>query len=202
MSYFYSIEEDRRVEIKIKRSRFICSLRYVETLAHAKDFIASVSSEHKTATHNCWAYIVGDKGDLCHASDNGEPAGTAGKPMLNVLQSHNMTNISAVVTRYFGGVKLGIRGLIDAYAESVTAAVQLSGLKKIVKTIPYKIEVPYGMNDTMVYHLQGFQGKIVETQYSDIVTHYFEVEDQDQPAFNIFLEQYQNSGKLCFYTEF
>ncbi len=202
MSYFYSIEEDRRVEIKIKRSRFICSLRYVETLAQAKDFISSVSSEHKTATHNCWAYIVGDKGDVCHASDNGEPAGTAGKPMLNVLQSHNMTNISAVVTRFFGGVKLGIRGLIDAYAESVTAAVQLSGLKKIVKTIPYKIELSYGMNDTIVYHLQRFHGKIVETQYSDIVTHYFEIEDQDHPAFNIFLEQYQDSGKLCFYMDF
>lgn len=196
MSSFYSITDDRCVEIKIKRSTFICSLRYVETLEEAKNFISGVSSEHKNATHNCWAYIVGDTGNVCHASDNGEPAGTAGKPMLNVLHSYNMTNVSAVVTRYFGGVKLGIRGLIDAYGESVTAAIAREPLGKIVKTIAYNIEVPYEMNDMIIHHLKRFKGKIEDTQYADVVTHFYCVEDGDEQALKEFLEPYHNSGKL------
>ncbi|MBF0260029.1 MAG: YigZ family protein [Desulfamplus sp.] len=198
MDYFYSIEDDRRIEIKIRRSTFICSLKYVETILETKEFISSISSEHKMATHNCWAYIVGDKGQTSHSSDNGEPAGTAGKPMLNALQSHEMTNIAAVVTRYYGGVKLGVRGLIDAYGEAVTSAIELLPLKKLVKVNRYSIDLPYSFNDTLLHHLQNFQVRVTDTQYSDIISHNIEVEEEHCPDVELMLTQYQDSGILTF----
>jgi len=196
MNYFYSIDNDRQMEIKIKRSTFICSLQYVETVETAKSFISTISSEHKNATHNCWAYIVGDTGDMFHSSDNGEPAGTAGKPMLNTLQSHSMTRVAAVVTRYFGGVKLGIRGLIDAYGESVQCAIDMEKLKKLVKIVEYTIDLPYAFNDTLLYHLQSFPGEVTDTRYSDMVSHDFFVEDQGACELENMLDAYKSAGKL------
>lgn len=86
MEYFYSIKKNRNYRCKIKRSEFIAHLAYVETIEEAKEFISQISEEHKTATHNCWAYIVGEKGKTYHCSDAGEPSGTAGKPILNALK--------------------------------------------------------------------------------------------------------------------
>ncbi len=200
MDYFYSIDNDRRTEIKIKRSTFICSLRYVETISDAKEFISSVSSEHKTATHNCWAYIVGDKGELSHSSDNGEPAGTAGKPMLNALSSYKMTNIASVVTRYYGGVKLGVRGLIEAYSQAVISAIELIPLKKIVKVKRYVIDLPYSFNDTLLYYLNNFQVKITNARYSDKISYDIEVNEESLSEFEKLLFEYKNGKKLTFTT--
>lgn len=196
MDYFYSIDGERKSEIKIKRSTFICSLKYVNNISDAKDFISSVSSEHKQATHNCWAYIVGDKGEISHSSDNGEPAGTAGKPMLNALQSHNMTDIAAVVTRYYGGVKLGVRGLIEAYSESVISAIELYPLKKITNVKKYTIDLPYSFNDTLLYHLNNFNVKVTDTRYSDIISHDIEVDEEHWHNVDLLLDEYQKSGRV------
>src|SRR3989339_351950 len=102
--YFYSVDRQRIKMIKIKRSVFVCTLDHVESIEKAKAFISRISKENKTATHNCWAYILGEKGEMFHSSDAGEPSGTAGKPMLSILKNYHMTQIAAVVTRYFGGV--------------------------------------------------------------------------------------------------
>ncbi|MBF0574299.1 MAG: YigZ family protein [Desulfamplus sp.] len=201
MVIFYSIENDRRTEVKIKRSTFICSLRYVDSISDAKEFISYISSEHKTATHNCWAYIVGDNGEISHSSDNGEPAGTAGKPMLNALQANSMTNIAAVVTRYYGGVKLGVRGLIDAYNQAVVSAIELSELKKIVKVKKYRIDLPYSFNDALIYHLNNFDAKITDTRYFDKISHDVEINRDTIHEVETLLTQYQNSGKLKFETQ-
>lgn len=167
-------------------------------MEEAKTFISSVASEHKTATHNCWAYIVGDKGETFHCSDNGEPAGTAGKPMLNVLQSHHMTRIVAVVTRYFGGVKLGIRGLIEAYGEAVESAIALEKLMKLVKINSYRVTLPYAFNDTLLYQLNNLGVVIAETDYTEQVTHGVAVEAHDAPVLEKMLTEYQDGGKLTF----
>ncbi len=201
MKFFYSIDKDRCFETKIKRSLFICSLRYVETVVEAKYFINEISGAHKQATHNCWAYIVGDRGEISHSSDNGEPSGTAGKPMLGVLESHGMTNIVAVVTRYFGGVKLGIKGLINAYKDTVKQAIESESLIKLVKTAKWRLEVPYSFNDTLLYHLKKIRGKIINTVYTDVVTHVFEVEECDNIIFTALLHEYRNTGQLEF-TEY
>ncbi|SMC78907.1 uncharacterized protein, YigZ family [Desulfocicer vacuolatum DSM 3385] len=198
MEYFYSVKTPRSREIKIKRSTFICALCRVDSMEEAKTFISSVASEHKTATHNCWAYIVGDKGETFHCSDNGEPAGTAGKPMLNVLQSHHMTRIVAVVTRYFGGVKLGIRGLIEAYGEAVESAIALEKLMKLVKINSYRVTLPYAFNDTLLYQLNNLGVVIAETDYTEQVTHGVAVEAHDAPVLEKMLTEYQDGGKLTF----
>ena len=198
MDRFYSINDERKHELKIKRSTFICALKCVETVEAAKAFISEVSSEHKNATHNCWAYIVGENGEMFHSSDNGEPAGTAGKPMLNALQSEKMTQVVAVVTRYFGGVKLGIRGLIDAYGDAVVQTIALAPLKKLIKTRTYCIELPYGFNDTLLHQLQSRPAEVMDTDYSDKVTHDVQVEESGADAFEEMLLSWQNAGKLTY----
>lgn len=196
MDYFYSVEAPRDVEIKIKRSRFICHLQAVESLDAAKEVISAVAAEHKTANHNCWAYIVGEQGQLFHCSDAGEPSGTAGKPMLNALKKNSMTNIVAVVTRYFGGVKLGVRGLIEAYGQSVQAAVDAAALKKLVNYATYTLEVGYDMAETVKYQAQQLQGEITDTAYAVEVTMQMRVEAHRKDALDGYLQEMAAAGKL------
>ncbi|MCP3901901.1 MAG: YigZ family protein [Desulfobacteraceae bacterium] len=196
--YFYSIKNKREFEIKIKRSIFICSLKFIETTKQAKEFISEVSNKHKNATHNCWAYIVGDTGETCHCSDAGEPSGTAGQPMLNTLKKYNTTNIAVVVTRHFGGVKLGIKGLIDAYSESVQKTLETKRLVKLVKTETFQIITEYSFNDTLTYQLEKYSGAILNTEYSDKVLFEFEVEQKETLKLEKYLLGFQNSGTLKF----
>ena len=196
--YFYSIKHPRKTNIKIKRSVFICTMEYVESIDEAKEFISRISKENHTATHNCWAYIVGEKGDIFHSSDAGEPSGTAGKPMLNTLQRYRMANVAAVVTRHFGGVKLGVRGLIDAYCESVSNTIELEKLTKLVKTIKVCIEVSYEFNDTLHNQIQNFIVGIQKTDYSDKIVHIFEFEHKNFKKLNKLFSEYQSRGILKF----
>ncbi|MGB4096154.1 MAG: YigZ family protein, partial [Acetomicrobium sp.] len=107
--------ENAKVELTIRRSRFIGHLRVAGSVEEAKKIIREISKEHSNATHNCWAYKVGVDFPQKHYSDGGEPSGTAGKPILGEIERANLTNAVIVVTRYFGGIKLGVRGLIEAY---------------------------------------------------------------------------------------
>jgi uncharacterized YigZ family protein len=197
-NYFYSIKDKARFEIKIKRSVFICSVKFVETTKQAKEFISKISNEHKNATHNCWAYIVGDKGATSHCSDAGEPSGTAGQPMLNTLKKYKTTNIAAVVTRHFGGVKLGIKGLINAYSEAVQKTLETKRLVKLIKTESFCITTKYSFNDTLKYQLDKYAGKIIHTNYSGNVTYEFEVEQKDAVRLEKYLRGFQNSGSLTY----
>ena len=127
----YTISRDYRKEIVIEKSRFICSLKKVHSEAEAQEFIKAVKKEFWDATHNCSAYIVDDLAQ--RSSDDGEPSGTAGIPMLEVLRKNGLTETAAVVTRYFGGIKLGAGGLVRAYSGSVAGAVKEAGLaQKII----------------------------------------------------------------------
>jgi len=200
-SVFYSVGRSisdpvRRAEIKIKRSVFVCRLSYVETIEDAKEFISKVSKEYKTATHNCWAYVVGDSGQISHCSDAGEPPGTAGKPMLNTLLSHHMTCTSAVVTRYYGGVKLGVRGLIEAYALAVAEAIAQAPLVRLVKTESFRICLDYSLNDSFLNRISALKTTIARTDYKERVTHELVVELSDLSALESMLTQYQRQGLL------
>ena len=117
----YTISRDYRKEIVIEKSRFICSLKKVHSEAEAQEFIKAVKKEFWDATHNCSAYIVDDLAQ--RSSDDGEPSGTAGIPMLEVLRKNGLTETAAVVTRYFGGIKLGAGGLVRAYGGAAALAV-------------------------------------------------------------------------------
>ena len=196
MKYYYSVNEDRHVEIKIKRSIFIAHLHYAESMQEAKEFISQVSAEHKTANHNCWAYIVGNKGQTFHSSDAGEPGGTAGQPMLNALKKHDMTNIIAVVTRYFGGVKLGIRGLIEAYGQSVENAIQESRLRKLVKYQNNKISTGYDLAETLKYRISTMKAEIINVEYTAEVTMKIRIEEHLKDDLEIYLDEMERAGKL------
>ncbi|MFR4384175.1 MAG: IMPACT family protein [Phascolarctobacterium sp.] len=122
----FTILRDYRNEIVIEKSRFICSLKKVKSEEEAQEFIKAVKKEFWDATHNCSAYLVDDLAQ--RSSDDGEPSGTAGIPMLEVLRKNNLTGTLLVVTRYFGGIKLGAGGLVRAYSGSVAGAVKECGL--------------------------------------------------------------------------
>ncbi|WP_086444771.1 YigZ family protein [Candidatus Enterococcus lemimoniae] len=125
---YFTIRSDGESEIEIKKSRFICSLKRVYSEEEAKEFIAQKKKEHWKANHNCSAFVIGEKSDIQRSSDDGEPSGTAGIPMLEVLKKQELINVAAVVTRYFGGTKLGAGGLIRAYSQSVSHALSAVGL--------------------------------------------------------------------------
>ncbi len=206
IKYFYSVgrsgtDSIRTAEIKIKRSRFICSLAHVDSMEGAKAFISSVAKENHRATHNCWAYVVGDKAEISHASDAGEPSGTAGEPMLNTLLSHEMTCTAAVVTRYYGGVKLGVRGLIEAYSLCVLAAIEIAPLFRLVKTHSFWVEIGYGMNDTFLSRIKSFRVQIIHSDYGERVCHELAVEAHDLGPLESFLEEYANQGLVDYSME-
>ena len=121
---YITIANEFRTEYIIEKSRFIATIAPVSIEEEAQAFIQRISKEFWDATHNCTAYAIGPRQEQQRSSDNGEPSGTAGKPMLEVLKKTTITNVAVVVTRYFGGIKLGAGGLIRAYSHSVAKAVQ------------------------------------------------------------------------------
>ena len=140
---YRTIKEDGQVQEEIKKSRFICHAKRVYNEEEARDFISVIKKEHYKATHNCSAFIVGERSEIKRTSDDGEPSGTAGVPMLGVLENHNLTNVCVVVTRYFGGIKLGAGGLIRAYAGSVALAVKEIGIIEIKEQAGIQIHMTY-----------------------------------------------------------
>ncbi len=194
--YYFTVDEDRSHEIKIQRSRFITAMRHVTTMEDAKAFISEISALHKQANHNCWAYVLGDRGEIFHASDAGEPSGTAGKPMLNALKRHDLTNIAAVVTRYFGGIKLGIRGLIEAYGQAVEECIQVEALKKIVHLKRLTVEVDYGFAESLKHKITSLNGTVAEATYTDHVTLVVEVEEKDSLPLTALLNELRQSGAI------
>ena len=198
MKYFFTVSEYCKKELKIKRSTFIAHLRKAETIKDAKEFITEISKEYKTANHNCWAYAVGKKGEIFHSSDAGEPSGTAGQPMLNALKKKDLSNIAAVVTRYFGGVKLGVRGLIEAYSASVEYAISEATLQKLVEIIEYKFSTTYEMFEILKYNLKGFEAEILETEFTDKVIMKISVEKHKKMEPENYLKQLSDSGKIEF----
>lgn len=132
-------------EIEIKRSRFICSLERTSDEASARAFIEATRRRFWDASHNCIAFRIGDRGDIQRSSDDGEPSGTAGAPMLDVLRKQDLVDLTAVVTRYFGGTLLGAGGLVRAYGGAVSEAVHAIG---IVERHPrHRLDVSIGYDD-------------------------------------------------------
>lgn len=129
--------------MEIKRSRFITRLRRVADEAAARAVIEERRSTHFDARHHCSAFVLGADGRIARSSDDGEPAGTAGVPMLQVLVKHELTDVVAVVTRYFGGIKLGAGGLVRAYSEAVAQAVDAIGTREVVLARLLTVEASY-----------------------------------------------------------
>ena len=131
------------VEVKINKSRFLGHVRICRTEDAVRRNLREICDLHRQATHNCWAYRVGDEAFKEYFSDDGEPAGTAGKPILGAILRQELTNSLVVVTRYFGGVKLGVRGLIEAYGSTASEALAASGVVERLIKKSYHVVAPY-----------------------------------------------------------
>ena len=166
---YRTIKEDGQVQEEIKKSRFICHAKRVYNEEEARDFISAIKKEHYKATHNCSAFIVGERSEIKRTSDDGEPSGTAGVPMLGVLENHNLTNVCVVVTRYFGGIKLGAGGLIRAYAGSVALAVKEIGIVEIKEQAGISIQMSYAQYQEYGNFLKENNLIELETNFTDQV---------------------------------
>ncbi|MBB1484468.1 YigZ family protein [Tessaracoccus sp. MC1865] len=143
------------VELEIKRSRFLTRLRRVTTEDEARAVIEERRSVHFSARHNCSAFVLGPDARTARSSDDGEPAGTAGIPMLQVLQKNSLTDVVAVVTRYFGGIKLGAGGLVRAYSDTVAQAVDAAGIRTVQLCRLLQIDVDFASAGGMEDQLRG-----------------------------------------------
>lgn len=190
-----TIKEDGQVQEEIKKSRFICHAKRVNSEEEARAFITAIKKEHYKATHNCSAFIIGERSEIKRTSDDGEPSGTAGVPMLGVLENHNLTNVCVVVTRYFGGIKLGAGGLIRAYAGSVALAVKEIGIVEIKEQAGIQIQMSYAQYQEYGNFLKEHNLMELETNFTDQVETIIFVDKEDKEAIKASLIEFFN-GKV------
>ena len=171
MEQIYMNKLDTSTEIDIKRSTFISYIARTKTEDDAKKFINTIKEKHRDATHNCSAYIIGENALIQRADDDGEPQGTAGIPILEVLKREELYNTTVVVTRYFGGIKLGAGGLIRAYSSGAAEAVKASGKVYLVPMIPAKVLLDYTFTNRFEYFLEQENIEIRDQQYTDKVSY-------------------------------
>ncbi|GAV10376.1 YigZ family protein [Paenibacillus sp. NAIST15-1] len=157
-------------EIVIKKSRFIGYGKPVANEEEAIAFIEEIKKQHWNATHNCSAYVIGERDEIQKASDDGEPSGTAGKPILEVMKNQGLKNTAIVVTRYFGGILLGAGGLIRAYTDGAVAAIEAADA--IVKVLHQEVfvEIDYTWLGKLENELRNRETRMGETQFTDRVT--------------------------------
>jgi len=190
-----TIKEDGQVQEEIKKSRFICHAKRVYSEEEARAFITAIKKEHYKATHNCSAFIIGERSEIKRTSDDGEPSGTAGVPMLGVLENHNLTNVCVVVTRYFGGIKLGAGGLIRAYAGSVALAVKEIGIVEIKEQAGIQIQMSYAQYQEYGNFLKEHNLMELETNFTDQVDTIIFVDKEDKEDTKAALIEFFN-GKV------
>lgn len=179
MEQKYMNDKNTDSEVVIKKSRFLSFIKRTVSEAEAKAFIAEIKKEHKAATHNCSAYIVGQSALIQKADDDGEPQGTAGVPILEVLKKEELYNVTVVVTRYFGGIKLGSGGLIRAYSQGASAAVNSAGKVIEIPVVPLTVTLDYTFTSKFEHFLEGTDVTIASTDYTDKVTYLLHIKEKD-----------------------
>lgn len=176
MSYLIP-QKIHRVEEIIKRSRFISTIAHAPCSDSAKAFIEKIKKEFPDATHNCWAFASGPPGDTAQIgmSDDGEPRGTAGRPMLNTLLHSNIGEAAIVVTRYFGGIKLGTGGLVRAYSGAVKKAVETLPVKEKIIPAHISIIIDYSSLSAVKHLADSYKAEIIKEKYEADVSLVFEL---------------------------
>ena len=188
MSDWHTLEQACEARITIHRSRFIAWVIPVRDPAQAANEIAVRSHEFEDATHNCYAWVTGFKREQSYYSDAGEPAGTAGKPILNALLSAGLTNVAATVTRYYGGVKLGVRGLIEAYSQSVEEALKTASLVPAIPMSTIWITSDYSDAESAQRLVQKLGGGVVDIRYEARVETILSLPERSLAEFCEFLD--------------
>lgn len=176
-----TINENVSAEIVEKKSKFIANIVYVKNVEEAEKCIENIKKEYYDARHNCYAYSIMTKDGIVNkASDDGEPNGTAGAPILNIINKNNLINIVVVVTRYFGGVLLGTGGLVKAYSDSTLKA--LDGAKFVIEEKGYEISLQINYNDfeKLNYYCRKNNINVIHTEYAEKIQCTIEVNKQEK----------------------
>ncbi|WP_067727085.1 YigZ family protein [Oceanobacillus damuensis] len=180
---YFTVKKEGNDQLIIQKSRFIGYVKRVETETEAQEFIQEIKKKHSDATHNCSAYIIGENDQIQKANDDGEPSGTAGVPILEVLKKQNLKDTAVVVTRYFGGIKLGAGGLIRAYGSTTSQAIKTTGVVKRQLMQGFSITVDYGLLGKLENVLRNSEHILETINYLENVEFIVFVEDEEANAF-------------------
>jgi len=179
MKNYRIITSDAEGEIEEKKSRFIAVIHPVSSEEEAVNFINSIKKKHYDARHNCFCMIIGPDKELMRSSDDGEPQGTAGKPMLEVLNGYDITNVVAVVTRYFGGTLLGTGGLVRAYSQAMKEAMAVADIATIDFCHDISVTISYSDVNSILHYFEENNIKVIESNYLEKVTLKIRVKEND-----------------------
>lgn len=174
---YFIIAEGKSGEIEEKKSRFIANVFSVSSEEEALTHINAVKKKYWDARHNCYAFIIGKKQELMRCSDDGEPQGTAGKPILEVIKGKELCNVLVVVTRYFGGTLLGTGGLVRAYTDATKAGLEASKIAKVISGKRLLLETDYNSVGKLLY-IMGSYGIEPDVTYTDIVESKVVIKDE------------------------
>ena len=167
---YKTIKENVSAELVEKKSKFIANLFYIESREEAEDIIKMQKKKYYDARHNCYAFrVLEEDGIIEKSSDDGEPSGTAGAPMLNILSKMEITNVLVIVTRYFGGILLGTGGLVKAYSNSTKLALEKAEISILEEGFVYKLELNYSDLENFKYFMKNNEIKILKEEYFENV---------------------------------
>ena len=193
------LEKNTTAEIIEKKSRFIANLFYVETPQEAENKIKQIKKKYYDAKHNCFAYITLNGNEIQKkCSDDGEPSGTAGAPMLEILEKQSIYNVVVIVTRYFGGILLGTGGLVRAYSDSLKEAVKKSTLVEQEPGYEAEIKLPYADFEKFKYFCNKNNINIINSEYSDFIICKIEVNDAEKNRLEIEFREQDNFKIMTF----
>ncbi|NOY05529.1 MAG: YigZ family protein [Chlorobi bacterium] len=168
---YATVSGEREAEIKVQGSRFIAFLRPLADVAEFHDWLTTVRKRFHDATHHCYAYRIGARGETWRTSDDGEPSGTAGARILEAMASRDLVYCGVIVVRYFGGTKLGVGGLGRAYFNAARAVVERARVERRYITLTCRIHFPFSHTQTVHRALEKFSCRIVDQDYGDVVTY-------------------------------
>lgn len=166
---YYTIDREMISEFVVEKSKFISHIKPVHSEEEAEEFITQIRKKHYNATHNVPIYVLGEKYEIQKYSDDGEPAKTAGVPVLEMLKKRNITNVCIVITRYFGGIKLGTGGLVRAYTHAAQLVLEDAGVKRVDEYAVSTWEYEYSYHDKILHLLLEYFHKIEEIEYTDCI---------------------------------
>lgn len=191
---------EAEAEITIERSRFIAHVRPVESKEEADEFFTAVRKKYRDATHNVPAMVLGDKMQIQWGSDDGEPQGTSGAPMVQFMVNEGITNTAVIVTRYFGGIKLGTGGLVRAYTQAAQAGLAASGICQVKEMSIYTVKIDYSCLAKLQSSEEKFGYRIKEIQYEDMVKATLLAEPENLETVKSFVSNLTN-GKAIIIAE-
>lgn len=193
------LEKNTTAEIIEKKSRFIANLFYVETPQEAENKIKQIKKKYYDAKHNCFAYITLNENEIQKkCSDDGEPSGTAGAPMLEILEKQSIYNVVVIVTRYFGGILLGTGGLVRAYSDSLKEAIKKSTLVEQEPGYEAEIKLPYADFEKFKYYCNKNNINIINSEYSDFIICKIEVNEAEKNRLEIEFREQDNFKIMTF----